>query len=190
MPDFLNLRKQNLKTLDILIYVTIRSFHNSINGRCYPSYEKIMERSGLSRGFIAGSIKRLEAAGHLNIIHSNREGTCNQYMFGRLEHFHRIPYELFDAKHLTAYEKAFLLCLRPFFINDLLVYLGSINAVSKQLGISYQQVYKPYKSLVAKGYLLEKGTKTTYLYLKGKIDWSYDYADAKVVAVIQKIKLS
>jgi hypothetical protein len=149
-----------------------------------------MERSSLSRGFIAGSIKRLEAAGHLSVIHSNREGTCNQYMFGRLEHFQRIPYELFDDQDLTTYEKAFLLCLRPFFINEQLVYLGSIKSVSKQLDVSYQQVYKPYKSLIAKGYLLEKGTKTTYLYLKGKIDWSYDYRDTKVVAVIQKIKLS
>jgi biotin operon repressor len=174
MPDFLKLNKQNLKTLDVLTYVTVRSFHNSKNGKCYPSYEKIMERSGLSRGTVASSIKRLEASGHFKVNHSNRQGTCNQYTFGDLEHFHRIPYEIFDAD-LTIYEKAFLLCLRSMLMNGLLLYSGSITSLAAGLGLSYQQVYKPYKSLVAKGYIIEKGTSRVYIFLDPKINWEYHY---------------
>jgi hypothetical protein len=182
MPYFLNLDKQNLKTLDTLIYITIRSFHNSSTGLCYPSYEKIMEKSGLSRGFVADSIKRLEAAGHFKITHSNRQGTCNQYYFNKLHPFKPIPYDLFEAIDLTCYEKAMLLCLRPFFIIDILVYLGSIKSIAKALGLSYKQVYSPYKSLIAKGYLKEcsKISKSSakgsnYLYLTDKIYWEYDF---------------
>ena len=177
MPDFLNLTKENLKTIDILTYVTVRSFHNSKNGKCYPSYEKIMERSGMSRGTIASSIKRLEASGHFKVNHSNRQGTCNQYEFGRLEHFQRIPYEIFDADDLSKYEKALLLCLRPLFVNGLLVYFGTIISLGGLLGLSYQQIYKPYKALIDKGYLVVKGTTKHIIYLKSKIDWEYEYGD-------------
>ena len=184
MPFFLNLKKQNLKTLDVLVYISIRSFHNSTTGQCYPPYEKIMERSGLSRGFIAGSITRLENAGYFKVIHSNRKGTCNQYQFHWLEDmFNPVPYELFTASDLTSYEKAMLLCLRPFFINNLLVCISSIKSVAKELGLSYKQVYSPYKALIEKGYIKEvykvpskcavKGILT--IYLIGKIDWAYDY---------------
>lgn len=194
MPDFLKLKEQNLKTLDVLIYVTIRSFHNSTTGKCYPSYEKIMDRSGLSRGFIADSIKRLEVSGHFKVIHSNRQGTCNQYLFDKLEHFQRIPYELFEAKDLSAYEKAMLLCLRPFFMNDLLVCGSSIKTISKWLGVSYKQVYSPYKSLIEKGYLKElckiySDKSYTSLYFDDKINWEYDYGQKPKLVVVPVFKL-
>jgi len=191
MPNIFNFKNKTLKTIDVLIYVTIRSFHNSENNNCYPSYEKIMERSGLSRGTVAKCIKRLEICGNLDIIHSRREGTCNQYSFPKFELFNRIPYELFEAKDLTSYEKAMLLCLRPFFIHDLLMYSGSIKSLSEALKLSYQQVYKPYKSLIAKGYLVEKGKNYIQLYLKGKIDWTYDYGTNKnVKKIYPKLKVA
>jgi RIO-like serine/threonine protein kinase len=95
MPDFLNLKQQNLKYLDALTYLAIRSFDSNENDYCWPSYEKIMERSGLGRTFIATSIKRLEAARFfVKIEHSNRDGTCNRYYFGELEHFEQLSYDV------------------------------------------------------------------------------------------------
>ena len=185
MPYFLNLKKQNLKTLDILVYITIRSFHNSTTGLCYPSYEKIIEKSGLSRGFISSSIKRLEFAGHFKVDHSKRQGTCNRYLFQKVDPFKPIPYELFDATDLSSYEKAMLLCLRPFFVLELNLYLGSIKELANDLGISYKQVYSPYKTLIDKGYLKEvsnvsKDSQNGKIYLKltDKIDWDYDFSGA------------
>lgn len=42
------------------IYTTLSSFRNSGTGRTYPSYEKIMERSGMSRNAVAKGLKELE----------------------------------------------------------------------------------------------------------------------------------
>lgn len=114
--------------------------------------ESIMERSGLGRTFIAQSIKRLEKAKLFKIWHSIGEGSCNRYYFGELKSFECIPYTLFEAD-LTKHEKAMLLCLKQFFVQGYHMTDLTINNFAKTLGLSYQQVYKPYKAIVAKGYI-------------------------------------
>jgi len=157
-----------------------------------------MERSGLSRGFIADSIKRLENSGLININHSNRQGQCNQYKFKRLERFERIPYELFTATDLSVYEKAMLLCLRQFFNHGLLSTSFTITTFAKHLGLTYKQVYNPYRALVAKGYITEvlipnKRTDTCKrkVYLSGKLNWLYEYMKVVPANVVSyKLKIA
>lgn len=182
MPDFLNLKQQNIKYLDALTYATIRSFHNSTTGLCYPAYETIADKAGMSRSFIINSVKRLEKAGFLNITHSKKKHICNQYHFGELPRFERIPYELFDAD-LSANQKAMLLCLRQFFNEGKLTSTYTIAGFAKLLGVSYKTVYSQFISLVDKGYIDEKHiifkgkTKNkNRLKLTEKIDWHYDYS--------------
>jgi len=145
-----------------------------------------MDRSGLSRGFIAGSIKRLEASGLMDVNHSTREGQCNQYKFKKLERFERVPYEFFEANDLSIYEKAMLLCLRQFFNQGALTTLYSVTKLAECLGLSYSQVYKPYRSLVNKGYIIEllisnkcSDHCVKKVFISKKLNWLYDYDKPK-----------
>lgn len=156
MPDFLNLKQQNLKYLDALTYLAIRSFDDQKKEYSYPPYEKIMERSGLGRTFISQSIQRLEVAGLLKIEHSKREGTCNRYYFGGLDHYEMFSYDiLFKTDDLTPYERAMLICLRQFFVHGKLSCHYTKNAIKDLLGVTYQQLYKPLSALISKGYIRE-----------------------------------
>lgn len=186
MPDFLNLDKQNLKYLDALVYAAIRSFFNSRSGYAYPPYEQIMKRTGLGRTFISQSITRLEQQKLLTIDRSHGQGTCNRYHFGNLDRFERIPYSLFEAADLTPYQKAMLLCLRQFFNQGLLQCTYRIKEIAVQLGLSYSQVSKPLKALIAKGYIEEKvflhkslDKARLWMAFTDKIDWLYEYGEPK-----------
>ena len=50
--------------LDVL-WALVWVFHNSRSGCCFPSYERIAERSGCARSTVAEAIKALEFAGVL-----------------------------------------------------------------------------------------------------------------------------
>lgn len=196
MPDFLLINKKKLKYLDALTYVTIRSFYNTDDGYGYPSYEKIMELSGLGRTFLSESIKRLETAKFLKITHSKAKGTCNQYHFDKLDHFERIPYEFFEIKELTVYQKAMFLCLRQFFIHGKLQCADSITTIAKWLGVSYKQVRSNYNALLAKGYIKEKHGPAHHnskgyvtKIFTDKIDWNYEYTNRFRKPITQLIKL-
>ncbi|MEZ2339404.1 helix-turn-helix domain-containing protein [Mucilaginibacter sp. RCC_168] len=195
MPDFLNLNQQNIKYLDALTYVTIRSFHNSTTGLCYPAYETIADKAGMSRSFIINSVKRLEKGGFLNITHSKKKHTCNQYHFDKEPRFERIPYELLDAD-LSANQKAMLICLRQFFNEGPLSSTKTITDFAKLLGISYKTVYSQFIELIAKGFINEKykimkGQTKSLIWLKlsDKIDWHYDYSKSKPKQAIVYPKL-
>ena len=44
-----------------LVYVVLCSFRNNKSGRIYPSYEKIVDRSGICRNRVAAALNELEA---------------------------------------------------------------------------------------------------------------------------------
>ena len=169
MPKFLNLSHKGLEYLDALTYITIRSHDSTKNGYAHPSYEAISELSGLGRTFISESIKRLEKTKLMRIQHSKVDGVCNRYYFSKLESFECIPYTLFAADDLTIYEKAILLCLKQFFVFGCHMSDYTIKQFSKALGITYNQLYKPYKALIAKGYI--NGDVFAESSFKGKPVW-------------------
>jgi DNA-binding MarR family transcriptional regulator len=179
MPDFLNLKQQKLKYLDALTYVSIRSFDSNEKEYCYPSYTKIMERSGLGRTFLAASINRLEDAGFLKIVRSKGEGTCNKYYFGDLEHYEQFSYDiLFKTEDLSNHEKAMLICLRQFFVHGGLSCIFKIRQLANLLGVSYRQVHNPLSNLIKEEYIREvckphKHTNKALKYYKitDKINW-------------------
>lgn len=196
MPIFAQLKRRNLKYIDALTYVTIRSFNNSENNSCYPSYETIAKKAGMCRTSIIASVKRLENAGLLKIQRSTRKHICNQYDFSeKLGYFDRVPCEIFDCD-LTAHQKAMLLCLRSICLQGLLQMTFPIKKISELLEVSYRTVHAQLKPLVTKGYITEKhisyGGKNKgdiWLYLSEKLDWKYDYTKAAPIKKSNKIKL-
>lgn len=176
MPYFFNLPNEKLLYLDILTYVTITSFDNS-NKDCFPSYEAIAERSGLSRTFIIESISRLENS---NYLISERRGyltptRCypNRYKFTIEEdYFFMIPYEIFQTKDLTNNEKAMLLALLQFAITPYHVY-SSLKEIAQNLNLPTTTINKQYYSLVRKGYLDKSKLKDRITLLTNRIDWNF-----------------
>lgn len=61
------------------LYVALRSFKNVKDGRTFPSYKKIMGRSGLSRNAVAKGLAELERWGW--IVRQKTEGGNNYYKF-------------------------------------------------------------------------------------------------------------
>lgn len=57
LPFFLLIDKKKLKYQDALIYITIRSFLNGESGDCFPSFETIALKAGVSRNFVIQSGK-------------------------------------------------------------------------------------------------------------------------------------
>lgn len=174
MPYFLKLNEQKLKYLDLLTYVAIKSFDNP-EAECFPSYETIAERAGLSRDFIIRSINRLKEAKYIRIwrkagFQSPNKSYPNHYYFTKIaksDYFFMIPYEVLNQPRLTAHEKAMLICLYQFGITPYELH-GSINTFAKHLGLTYKAVHNQYKSLVSKGYLDDsklKKNRTTQLKL-------------------------
>lgn len=170
-----------IKYRDILTYVTLRSYNNSTDNKCFPAYETLASRSGMSRTFIIQSIKRLHKLGAIDIEPPCEERASNSYYFEECKHFQRIPYEVFSAD-LTANEKAMLLCIR--LISDGIMIIGNPSAISKNLGLSYNTFYPLFKSLKDKGYIEErkrykKGVEIKSRFknfnLTDKIDWTYLY---------------
>lgn len=174
-PLFNNFNTTNLNYRDVLTFVTIKSFDNHQH-ECFPSQETIATLSGLSKSFIIESVERLEQNKALSIYRSGRytaqnRSEVNKYFFPHITVYNQIPYQIFEADDLKPCEKAMLLLLRQFQSCGNEIY-GSINEYSDMLGLTYNAIYKQYKSLVSKGYLdntLIKQKRTKLL----KIDWSF-----------------
>ncbi|TCC98042.1 helix-turn-helix domain-containing protein [Pedobacter psychroterrae] len=169
-----NFHNSNLKYMDVLVYVAIKSYDNK-EGLCFPSHETIGKRAGLSSDFVIDSIKRLESEGCLSVYRHEKfrepnRSYSNKYYFPEVEVFNPIPYEIFEATDLTGNEKAMLLLLRQFAKSSIDIF-ASMDEFVKVLGLSKQIIYKRYNSLIKKGYLTK--TKTKGWIKMQKIDWSY-----------------
>lgn len=177
IPNFYKLDQTNLQYLDILIYTALKSFDND-DEDCFPMHETIGKRARLSRRFVIDSIKRLETSGFISVIRSAKKHVSNHYFFNKLERFEQIPYDLFEQPDLTPNEKAMLICLRQFFIHGPLQCGNDITFFARWLGLTYNTIVPIYKSLVDKGYILErvkiyrnKPNSTIVRILSDKIEW-------------------
>jgi biotin operon repressor len=163
-----------LKYTDTLIYVTIRSFNNEVDG-CFPAYETIAARAGCCRLFVISAIKRLELTGLITVERSKKMKEVNRYTFTKEYRFEQIPYDLFDAE-LTLNEKSMLLCLRPLFTCGMLTSIYSIRKLAELLGLTYKVVHKNIYSLIKKGYMIQgKGNRKDVRRFTDKIDWPSCY---------------
>ena len=178
-PQFNNLSEYKLKYTDILTYITIRSFYNTQDKYCYPSYQTISKRSGLSKKFISESIKRLECAGFLDVWKIGKFHVTHYYRFPKQEPLQKISDEIFECNDLTASEKSMLLIIAEY-RNSSNRCEKSISELSGFTGLTVRVLNQQIKSLILKGYLakeLEENlldkTLTTYLKLTDKLRWNF-----------------
>lgn len=151
-PIFGNLKEQNLSYKDILTYITIRSFHNSVNKCCYPSYNEISKLSGLSIKVIKPSIKRLEEAGYLTVKEVAKNWAKRVYLFEYDNLFQDVSLQHLFHDDLSVNEKAFLLLILEYAMDDS---YDSPKDISIKSGVSYGTCNQLFKSLRSKGYVEE-----------------------------------
>lgn len=152
-PIFANLKEQGLKLQDILIYVTIRSFYNSTDNLCYPTYEEISTICGYSNKVIKASIERLQFAGFMKVGKVGNTWGKNIFTFNQEGDFHKVPSDIFEANELTPNEKACLLLLTEY-SPDYTLQVG-IKQIITYCGLSQKSLNRHYKALIAKGYVAE-----------------------------------
>lgn len=182
-PQFLFLKGQGLQYQDAIIYASIRSFLNTSTDECFPAYETIADRAGVSKSFVIKSVKRLKRSGLIEVVSSKKskdKNNPNKYSFKEIDCFEQIPMSFFDDEDSTYTEKAMLLCIRQFFNHGILTSLYSIKTMAELLGLTYRKVHAQITRLIDKGYLvsdpmIKKGkviSKDRWK-LTGKIRWIY-----------------
>ena len=196
MPSLLKLSDIKIKYQDALTYLSLRSFNNSSNGKCYPAYETIAARAGASRGFIIKSIERLESSKLITVEHSTKKNVSNKYSFRKVQVFDQIPYQFFNVVDLTLHEKALLLCLRQFFNQGPLQSIYSIKEFCGFLGLTYNTVSPLYLSLKSKNYIssvIKYNSEGKILSktdtLTPKINWPYGYKKTLTDPRVKKTRL-
>jgi DNA-binding MarR family transcriptional regulator len=183
-PRFGNLAEYQLHYKDILTYVTIRSYYNTQKKYAYPSYATIKSRSGLSVKFISESVKRLEAAGFIDIWKVGKFHVSHYYRFDETMGRQMIPYDLLDSEDLTTTEKCMLLMIADSGSTSF-DYEQAIDTISKNSGLVKKTITHHVKTLILKDYLAEElfenpldKSLTKYLKLTDKFKWKLNYTSS------------
>lgn len=178
-PSFNNLSERRLNYKDILIYTAVRSFYNSKDKFCFPSYKTISKLAGVSIKFISESLKRLHGAGCLDIWKVGKMPVKHYYKFHTADKYQKVPYQLFDASDLTAHEKSILLLIREY-CDSMLNCYATIAEIAEASGLTYRTIHKQYQSLLLKGYLYKYAyedplsqTVTMVIKLSDKMNWKF-----------------
>lgn len=161
--------------MDVLTYITIKSYYNYDKKNCFPAIDTIAERMGASRSLVIDSTTRLVKAGFIRKTKRFKES--NLYSFKGFDTVDKIPVEVLDLD-LSVYEKAMLILLRQCCEGTRINVHGNITQIANKLGLTYKTVYTQLSALIDKGYVEELPKNRRYgnqVYILSRlIDWSYD----------------
>ncbi len=140
---------------DQLIYLSIRSFYNTKDKYCYPSYKAIAKRAGVSDKTVSASVKRLDSAKMIEVWPIGKTRRYHAYKFPKDECLQKIPFGILDIPDLTMHERSMLIMLFEYLNEDYKTYL-TISELEAASGESYKTIYAQLKSLQLKGYITVK----------------------------------
>lgn len=151
-PRFNNMAELGLTYKDQLIYLSIRSFYNTKDKYCYPSYKAIAARAGVSTKTVAASVKRLDSAKLIEVWPIGKTRRYHAYKFPDAECLQKIPYGILDIPDLTMYERSMLIMLFEYLNEDFKTHL-TVTEMARASGESYKVIYAQLKSLQIKGFI-------------------------------------
>jgi hypothetical protein len=138
-----------LEVLQALLW----GFHNSRDGRCFPSYERIAEQARCARSTVAEALKALEWAGVLTWQHriTRVRERCTD-LFGRIGWQWRVhrrsnAYAFRDPQQQTERPSAYQSENHPGTQNQ--VILGSVHAPARDPGSSLERALARFGAAVA-----------------------------------------
>ncbi len=137
---------------DQLIYLAIKSFYNTKDKYCYPSYKAIAKRAGVSDKTVSASVKRLDASKLIEVWKVGKSRHYHAYKFPEAACLQKIPFCILDIPDLTMHERSMLIMLFEYLDEDYKTHL-TITEMAKVSGESYKTIYTQLKSLQSKGYI-------------------------------------
>ena len=150
---------KDLTPKDLLVYVSIKRYMNKDSLECYPSLDKIVEVSGVSKPTVRKTIDKLSELKYITVSKSGRK---NVYKFSPYKNFEPFSYEFLDRKDISPDEKALIIAEQQFMFKDI-DGLGKISysdtELSEKINMSYNTIVKYHRSLEQKGYITTVKTK-------------------------------
>ena len=138
--DYNVMYNKKLSPIDKLVYYCLVGFMNAKDGKCYPRYATIKERTGISIASIQRSIKHL--ARH-NLITVKRLASTNLYFLGN----QKILQETIKKRVITQFEGRDTsqrgILIKPSYITNNNRYRGNVNNYKKRSTISPPATDKP-----------------------------------------------
>ena len=154
-----NMTTKDLTPKDLLVYVSIKRYMNKDSLECYPSLDKIVEVSGVSKPTVRKTIDKLFELKYITVSKSGRK---NVYKFSPYKNFEPFSYEFLDRKDISPDEKALIIAEQQFMFKDI-DGLGKISysdtELSEKINMSYNTIVKYHRSLEQKGYITTVKTK-------------------------------
>lgn len=178
-----------LNPKDLLVYVTIKRFMNSVTKECFPSLDTIVKLSGVSKPTVRKSIETLKLTGYLEV---RLDGRRNVYKFNSYKTFEPFSYDFLDLKDIDSNTKAYMIASQQIMFKDQEGY-GKISysdsELAKMINIDRHTIAKYNKKLEEMGYLsiisTDKKDKITGLKIEEKIFHLNELGQA-VVWALQK----
>lgn len=159
--------ENEIEPKDQLIYLAIKFFDGK--GGCFPSLQKIAEKSGASIPTVRTSIKRLENKEYIKVV---KKGRGQEYYFNKYKKFEPFSPEFLDKKDITFTTKAYIAASQQYMYKDV-EGVGKISypntELSKKINMPESTIRKCNAELIKKNYLtiiknecrdLETGCKT------------------------------
>lgn len=109
-----HMEQNDLEPKDQLIYLSIKFFDGK--GGCFPSLQKISEKSGASINTIRASIKRLEEKEYIIV---KKKGRGQEYIFNKYKNFECFSPEFLDNKDITFTTKSYLVASQQYMYTDI-----------------------------------------------------------------------
>jgi len=141
-----------LSSKDLLIYVSIRRYMNSITKEAFPSLETIMGHASASKPTVRKCIENLKSLGYITVT---KKGRNNLYKFNPHKKFEPFSYDFLDKEDLSSNEKAYLIATQQYMFKE--GGYGNVSYSDRKLAdiinMSPHSVTKYNKSLLEKNYL-------------------------------------
>ena len=161
--------ENDLEPKDQLIYVVIKSFQNEKTKECFPSLQKIADKSNASIPTIRASIKRLEEKNYITI---EKRGRSNYYLFNPSKYFEPFSPKFINKEDISFTTKSYLIASQQYMYKDI-EGLGKISysnmELSEKINMPESTIRKCNKELERNNYLtiiknesrnIETGCKT------------------------------
>ena len=153
---------------DKVIYAAIRRYMNEDSRECYPSIQKIKEKTHCGQSKVTGAIERLINAGFIKKTQKKAPNGkyTNYYYFPKTEfdkHFEMFTDEFLDLDMPTNIKEYYMDIQQYLYDKDSGVGKCSFNntSLAAKLGISVPSVKKYNAYLIEHGYLDEESTDKT-----------------------------
>ena len=144
--------KDKLLPQDKLIYLSIRRYMSAKTMECFPSYNELTRKTGVSSKTIKKSVDNLVREGYLE---TRKEGRKIIYKFNNRKHFEPFSLEFLDNQDLTFTEKSYIVASQQYmFKNESEGIISYSNReLAKLINMPVSTISRCNRSLEEKGFL-------------------------------------